>query len=322
MRISSLDGLRAVSIICVLVSHISLSLTTSPTTILVNYLGRTGVNTFFAISGFLITGILLKKELNLKDFYTRRIFRIFPAFYTFLIIMFVAGLSIPLSDFLFASAYTLNYFLSGNWYLAHTWSLAVEEQFYLIFPLTMWVVGKQKAVWLPILAIFLCPLIRLWYVDQHVEFSAFEAVADSIAVGCLLAYFRERLHQTKYLEFLNSKITFLLPFTIISISFLLGFPKYYDKRVYVLFLIPLQNSLIAILIDWCVTKEFRILNWKPVMFIGSLSYSLYLWQQPFMNPGWEAPILVKIALALFFALLSYYLIEQPVLRWRAGRSLK
>lgn len=310
LRILTLDGLRGVAILFVILSHVAQNLEVNPATILLSLLGRLGVNLFFCISGFLITGILLKNS-DLKRFYKRRIRRIFPAYYVFLLAMLLTPT--PAADFFAAAVYAVNYFWSGDWHLAHTWSLAVEEQFYLVLPFTMvWL--KDKFYLVLIASLLICPIIRLLYLKNFVELPYFEAVADSLAVGCLLAVFRERLHETRYLAFLNSKICYLLPVLAISLSLLLGFPKYYDKKVYVALIMPIQNILIALTLDWCILKEFRVLQFKPLVFIGLISYSLYLWQQPFLYPGWDVSIWLKAGLAFTFAVLSYYLIERPFLK--------
>jgi peptidoglycan/LPS O-acetylase OafA/YrhL len=334
--IPSLDGLRAVSIILVVVSHISTNLFAyhkdffeSNKMLLfiqtcLTFYGRLGVVVFFVISGFLITTLLLKdQELDLKKFYFRRTLRIFPPYYFYLIVIFLAG---PASGFLAAITYTSNYF-SLSWNLAHTWSLAVEEQFYLILPFAMLVLGRKKGYLLPLAAIVVCPLIRLVYLwnnpGHYVEFSEFEAIADSLAIGCLLAHFRRGLHENKiYLRLLNSPLIAILPFLIFLISSLPAVPKYNNKMIFVALLAPFQNLCITLIIDYCVTNSEslvgKILNIQPLAFIGIISYSIYLWQQPLLNPALNAPLILKIMMIPIFALCSYYFVEKPFLELRHG----
>src|SRR5215204_3211996 len=211
--IPSLDGLRAISIILMIISHVSVDLYrtysasfTSLTSIIQTLflVGNLGVFTFFVISGFLITSLLLRDErVNLRKFYFRRTMRIFLPYYFYLLVMValtVGGvLKITSYNFLAAFTYTKNYFFDENapdaWFLAHTWTLSVEEQFYLLFPGILFLVGRKHILKVLGLVLLCCPLFRLIYVIQNpeipVEFGRFEAVADSLAFGCFLAFLRE-----------------------------------------------------------------------------------------------------------------------------------
>src|SRR5438067_6736963 len=147
-RMPSLDGLRAVSIALVLVGHLagSRGFLSFDTIAKAGDLGNLGVRTFFVISGFLITGLLAAEReksgrVDLTAFYFRRALRIFPAFFVFLaavvLLSRIGFAELDRRDFLQAVTYTFNYRgASSNFSLKHLWSLAVEEQFYLIWPLT------------------------------------------------------------------------------------------------------------------------------------------------------------------------------------------
>ena len=137
----SLDGLRAFSIVLVLIAHVSLQYPWLRR--FVEHVGNYGVRIFFVISGFLITGLLLKEltktgRISLKSFYIRRTLRIFPAFYVYVLTVVIlawAGILILLpGDLLHAVTYTMNYHMVRSWWLNHMWSLSVEEQFYLLWP--------------------------------------------------------------------------------------------------------------------------------------------------------------------------------------------
>jgi peptidoglycan/LPS O-acetylase OafA/YrhL len=243
MRIPSLDGLRAISISMVVASHSALCLSithpewfemrlSSLALSTLNLSGRLGVNVFFVISGFLITTLLLK-DGHLGRFYFRRTLRIFPPFYAYLIVVLVLVgfgiISVPTTDLIAGFTYTENYFATKDgWYLLHAWSLAVEEQFYLILPAMMLLTKRPL---FPLLAMILCPLIRLYYVSHGgpVIEQGFETVADSLAAGCLLAYHR------------GFPFAWVAPFVALGITLLLNFPGYYSPSIYVALLIPLQN---------------------------------------------------------------------------------
>jgi peptidoglycan/LPS O-acetylase OafA/YrhL len=342
-NIPSLDGLRAISILLVVASHVSVGIfhdhssTFTRTQSIVQMLflvGHLGVTVFFVISGFLITTLLLKEEpISLRRFYFRRTLRIFPPYYFYLLTILVAGLlgfvSIDGQNTVAAFTYTRNYFFHENapdaWFLAHTWSLCVEEQFYLIFPATLVLLGKRWGFAVVGLVFLLCPLIRLVYVlsdpTTTIEFGTFETVADALAIGCLLARGRSWLHsQRAYSSLIRSSLPLLAPLIALFITWLGHFPNYYSKPLYVLLLLSVQNLSIALFLDWSVTNHTRpvgrFLNLGPIAYIGVISYSIYLWQQPFLNPEVALPIWVKLALVAAASLFSFYVIERPALRLR------
>ena len=340
-NIPSLDGLRAISILLVVLSHASWNyfavnqadMTRLGSIIQVSLLtGTVGVTVFFVISGFLITTLLLKEDkISLKRFYFRRTLRIFPPFYVYLICMVTLRLAgfidTPASDFVRAFTYTSNYGFhpqANNWSLAHTWSLSVEEQFYLLFPATLVLFGRKKILLVLALVVITAPLFRLLYLQTdpaNLYFFGFETVADALAMGCILAITRSWLHRQKfYTSVLQSPFFILMPFLALFIAWLSHFPAYYPKSLYVVFAITMQNAAIALCLDWSITNSGslvgRILNMKYVVFIGTISYSLYLWQQPVFSTSLELPLFVKIIAAFGLAMISYYLVEKPSLRLR------
>ena len=204
-----LDGLRAVSILMVIYSHLSVT-HVLPHVIRASTLGSSAVIIFFVLSGFLITS-QLKSEVNrtgsirFKDFYIRRIFRLIPALLLMLAVAEVMGAFglVPIShmDVLRGLTYTADYFHPVYWSLAHLWSLSVEEQFYILWPVLLVFAGLARSRRFAIMAILLCPLFRAigWYagVDEALVFRRFEMVADSLAFGCLLALDYERIRNSR-----------------------------------------------------------------------------------------------------------------------------
>jgi peptidoglycan/LPS O-acetylase OafA/YrhL len=297
-------------------------------------LGHLGVTVFFVISGYLITSLLLREDrVDLKKFYFRRTLRIFPPYYFYLFVILLISLAgyVGLTPYnMFAAfTYTRNYFFNNSvpdaWYLAHTWSLAVEEQFYLLFPVSLLILGRKRGHWVALAAIVAAPLFRFYYltVDQNqtVEFSRFETVVDSLAIGCLLAFWQSRLHSSKaYRSLSESKLVILLPIIALMITWLGHFPKFYDRALYGLLALTIQNVCIALCIDWAVnnsaSRPGRFLNCRPMIYLGMISYSVYLWQQPFLNPELRLPLLVSLPLIFIVALISYYFVEQPALQLR------
>jgi peptidoglycan/LPS O-acetylase OafA/YrhL len=330
-RIPSLDGLRAISVSLVVFSHLFWHSVYASWFAL---LGHLGVRVFFVISGFLITGLLLReldstKHINLGKFYLRRTLRIFPPYYflvLIIIVLQVAGwIKLAPDDVLHALTYTVNYHPESSWYLGHAWSLSVEEQFYLLWPAVLLFAGRRRGLWIAFSVLALCPLIRLsiWYLfPSLVEYEIgyrFETVADSIAAGCILASTQEWLKlQRPYHTILGSRLFILVPVVILYASRL---PN--SSRLSILVGITVQNIGIAACIAWSATnyagKIGKVLNSKPMVFLGVMSYSIYLWQQPFLNP-FSASIISRFPVNLILvgaaSLASYYCIERPSLRLR------
>jgi peptidoglycan/LPS O-acetylase OafA/YrhL len=328
-RYASLDGFRAVSIFLVILSHITSPAIWSITKHLWRLqLGNLGVRIFFVISGFLITSILLAEKeasgrISLRNFYIRRIFRIAPAYYAML---FAVALLIPLGlvtvgyrdlppVFLYISNYSHTSFSLG-----HTWSLAVEEQFYILWPCALVYLGAKRGAACAAVFLLIAPLLRV--ADQFIAWDnarfAFETVGDALATGCLLALFRRRLWSSeRYRVLLSSNWFPLFPLAIV-----IALAAERHELIRNIIGLSVLNVTIAISLDRYMRfpeDAFgRFLNRAPVAWIGTLSYSIYLWQQLFLREDHQFAFPLNIAGAFAAALASYYLIEQPFLRMRTG----
>jgi len=334
--IPSLDGLRAVSILLVIAAHASGS-AGAPAALrramnVIDF-GNLGVRVFFVISGFLITGLLLKEQrttgrISVPRFYLRRTFRIFPPFYAFISALAIATavgwIAVPHDDLVHALTYTVNYHHT-SWYVGHAWSLSVEEQFYLLWPAVLVLCGVRRATRVAVGFMLVVPAIRLAYY-LWVPSTAptigwrFETVGDAIAIGCVLALLRDALWaQPLYRRLLTSRWIALAPLAIVLSSITDGHP-----RVMYPIGIPMRNVAVAILVDWSVRFPAgtigRVLNSAAMRYIGVLSYSLYVWQEPFLIANGRHVVdrfPLNIAAATACALASYYAIERPALRARA-----
>ena len=153
-RIKSLDGLRAISIFIVLAAHVAetANLRHEPYTRFVSNVGSFGVKIFFVISGFLITTLLLAEErrngrISLGMFYLRRAFRILPVAYLFVgvvaALMVMGRIVLPDHNLLYAVTFAMNMAPEGTWWTGHLWSLAIEEQFYLVWPVVFLLTGMR-----------------------------------------------------------------------------------------------------------------------------------------------------------------------------------
>ena len=334
-RIPSLDGLRAISIALVLFSHLAGTRGFPLSAAAANPwgLGSFGVTVFFVISGFLISGLLLEEmrrtdRIRLRRFYFRRTLRIFPPYFVLLAALFVAGrmglLTLNRGDLFHGATYTSNYHEARSWYVGHTWSLSVEEQFYLLWPAVLLFARSRRGLLIAAATILIVPIVRVgeWelmrWAGQGVGFR-FETIADALAAGCVLACARNRLHASPmYMRVLSSRAFILVPLTAVAANLTHDHPL-------VAFGVALTviNLCLALCVDWAVTfhggRIGRALNAAPLVFVGWISYSLYLWQQPFLDrdsAAWPAAFPVNIALTFAAALASYYLVERPSLQLR------
>ena len=295
--------------------------------------GNLGVRVFFVISGYLISTILFSEmhkrgTLSLTKFYFRRAFRIFPAFYANIAVMSVVAslgyAALRPGDVLHAATYTTNYHYDRAWTLGHTWSLAVEEQFYVLWPVTLLLLGKKRGLHVAAWFVLLAPAIRVATRVLHLGPGAgvgetFQTVGDAIAVGCLLAGYRDELHASRrYLSLLGSPFFAFVPVVAVLAALTHNHPLVSGAIGE-----PIINVCIALIVDYCIVNGHgrvgRVLNWGPLAFVGTLSYSLYLWQQLFLNRESAAPFAffpANVACAFGAALLSYYVVERPFLRWR------
>jgi peptidoglycan/LPS O-acetylase OafA/YrhL len=326
--VPSLDGLRAISIAFVLVAHLTVTRHFPGGLSGLGKLGEFGVRVFFVISGYLITSILLaelrrKDSISLGRFYFRRMLRLFPAAYFYILVIAVLAakhfVSLDRWDLMAAITYTMNYHEVRRWSLGHLWSLAVEEQFYLLWPFILRALGQLRSVRFLIALVVVAPLLRLAspYVGPAFNFLVW---SDALATGCLLAILREDLvANLRYARLLASRWFFLVPVAALVANYV-PFTK-----ISWLFAETVMNVSIAASADWAMrnadTAVGRFLNLPAVTFAGVLSYSLYLWQQIFLNRESVSPYCtfpLNIILAVAMALVSYLLIEAPFLRFRAA----
>jgi peptidoglycan/LPS O-acetylase OafA/YrhL len=335
-RLPSLDGLRAISIFLVVIGHLAgtQNFLARSSLSLFGDVANLGVRVFFLISGFLITDLLLKEfrdtgRLSLKNFYMRRILRIFPAFYCYIGVITLAAalgwVSLTHSDLLYAMTYTMNHHYDASWCVGHLWSLAVEEQFYLLWPFVLVVLGRVRGFWAAGSMLLIAPVARVvvWYFIPSQRDGigwVFPTIADALATGCLLAGLRHWLETRKaYMQFLSSKAFVAVPICLLLVHALTaGRPRisYPVGQTIV-------NIAIAVCIHRCVWAPRgivgRFLNWGPTVLIGSLSYSIYIWQQPFLNRGSDslfATFPLNIVMVALAASASHFLIEQPFLGLR------
>lgn len=342
-RYPCLDGLRGTSILLVLISHSTSTpdlVKFSPDAIV--EVGNIGVRLFFILSGFLFTTMLVQERertgtISLKAFYMRRTLRIFPAFYAYIAAVAVATglgwLVLKRYDILAALTFTMNYHPNRAWELGHLWSLAVTEQFYVVWPATVLLFGRRGATYAALAALVLAPVARvalfLFVPGFRVSIGeSFETVFDAIAVGALVSLVAigrdaDRPHFLDRL--LRHSAT---PVVALVVAF-----ATHAIHPHVRFSYPLgetiTNSALGLVVGACLINPSnpvgRVLQSRFMAWIGSISFSLYLTQQPFNSPtrnDWATHFPANVTLSILSALLLHYTVELPFMRLRSRLTKK
>jgi peptidoglycan/LPS O-acetylase OafA/YrhL len=329
------DGLRAVAVLAVVLYHLEISAFPN---------GYVGVDVFYVISGYLITSLISKDlaagHFSVVSFYERRMRRIFPALFTVLFFCCLGAtvLFIPpemtqfgkslfattlfLSNFYFwRSAKPLGYFDAGvkSQPLLHTWSLAVEEQFYLVFPITLfllfrWAKTRAKA-WLIFLSAASFAL-NLW-MTQHKPITAFYSSvprAWELLIGALLAMNAIPILRSRILR----EFTAMLGLAMILGAITLPIRGVQFRGTFVL--LPTAGTWLVIYAGQAGSSFVgRFLSLRPVTFVGIISYSLYLWHWPIIVFSKHLPfrlsnapeIVTVLFSSVLLAFLSFEFIERP-----------
>ncbi len=339
----ALDGVRAIAIGLVVLRHVDLQRFG---------LGFLGVDVFFALSGFLITILLVQEwrrtgRISLRAFYGRRALRLLPA-----LALMLAGTGVLVAIFDPAKLGTFRVgavaaaLYVANWALAigldlrpvsHTWSLAIEEQFYLLWPLcliallasrarppliaTMVALGAVVAlVWRAHLALGGATPGRIYH--------GFDMRADALLVGCfagtLVAW--ELLPRGAAARALVHLATLACFGALYAARGALYTPRFYELGGFTL--VALASALFVLDVTLFEPRLLRaVLELPPLVFLGKISYGIYLWHVPifelFPNERFRAPaalvLSLKLAASVAIPALSFYLVERPLLRFKPKR---
>jgi peptidoglycan/LPS O-acetylase OafA/YrhL len=359
-HIQELDGLRAIAILLVLVHHFWPTVGPLAQYSKLAHLGWIGVDLFFVISGFLITGILLDTVGDrgyLRNFYARRALRIFPLYYLFLLIVFTV---IPLAqggpygqtEFLRESGSPLWYILYlGNvrealvgvepaYFLAPLWSLSIEEQFYIVFPLLVALLSRRSLAILLVALVLAAPAFRfvtmlLFPANERIQYLAPFSRMDVISLGCLLAVaFRSPRCAPQRWPAAGLLLTAIAAMG--AAFFLNGLDRTLP------FCRVAGYSLVAVtfacFVLWTLQRRgdraTAWLRWQPVCYLGKICYGIYLLQRPAevillkasgklglaWDPGSLTLVIAKMATAILLATASWHLFERSVLRLKGRFS--
>ncbi|HWF10914.1 MAG TPA: acyltransferase [Bryobacteraceae bacterium] len=309
-RLPVLDGVRGVAILLVLIGHFI----GAPWA--VSLFGSAGVQLFFVLSGFLITRILMRDQASgrpsLRTFYYRRFLRIAPAFWVFLLAAYALGRATGASsgkEVLTAFFYMADY-RPLHWAIGHTWSLSVEEQFYLIWPALFLLLGPRRVRYWLCGVICAGPFIHahISAVDPNTPHLGFFANEDALAAGCLLAIVREGAATSRIWLFITHKRAFPV---LVATAFCAAWAGTMDPGKTVVrtpFLLAF-----ALVIETALRQGSAFLLIPPLRAMGRASYSLYLWQQLGTHGGHMAS-LPMFAGSILLGMASYFLVERPFLR--------
>ena len=333
MRLHSLQGLRAICISLVVLSHLSGTLH-FPRSHLLEIYGNLGVRIFLVVSGYLITSQLVRQyektgTISLSTFYARRAFRIFPAAYVFMLAAIVTHWSaLSPGNMLSALTYSVNYYPHGHHVLGHLWSLGVEEQYYLLWPLTLLLFFRRR-LWIVAAAVAAGPPLRiLFYLlwGRAGLNHPFPVFMDALATGAAMAI----LEGTKSLSVARIERAFASRWCVAVpiLTVLLPSLQFWNTRFYQVVGLSALHVGIALSIKHVMARRYALLNVWPTMWLGAISYSLYLWQQIFLDrasQAWWTAFPQNLLLSVLLATVSYHFIEQPFLklreRWTKKRGL-
>lgn len=328
-RVPALDGVRGIAVLLVVVGHISGS--AAP------YAGAVGVTIFFSLSGYLITGNLLREfhsngRVDALRFYIHRIARLYPALILLLallpVVLIIAGgdqiAGYPRVAAL-AAAYLSDVVLAAGRpmaYLTHTWSLSVEEQFYLVWPwlllglLLLAARRSRSSVIVPLGVIGICLLAFCWRLIAMAVLSPTrvyygpDTVAFALLLGAAIAAIPPRLRPS-----VPPAVGLLLLAILVGVSVLVPGDTY-EAANWVMVIAAITATLLL-----CGADRLRILSIRPLPWFGTISYGIYLWHFVLLTVQWGgAPLggpmrLIAAVCSVLLAWLSFRYVERPSQRW-------
>lgn len=296
-------------------------------------IGSFGLNSFFVLSGFLITALLVQEKnrtgsVDMRAFYWRRTQRIFPVYYAFLAVVGIASLvgaiHIDPRTFLYDVFYVRDYAFNvpGDWWTGHAWSLAVEEQFYLIWPALLLFGGLRVGWGFALGCIVAEPFVRLGVYHFLPAYRPYIDIMlptriDTLMFGCALGI--AFVNGSRVIDWFDSKrageVTAALTVaTLLGVIVQTRYHAAYEFPIGITLQGLTATMLVLYLVKFSQTPTARFFAWRPLRELGRRSYSIYLWQQLFLTPHLNHTIFgrfpLNIVAAVSAGFLSYYLVER------------
>ncbi|MFT5778203.1 MAG: peptidoglycan/LPS O-acetylase OafA/YrhL [Crocinitomicaceae bacterium] len=335
--IKGFDSLRAFSIALVILAHLGLKaglpdIDYVQTRVWGFLSGGTGVNVFFTLSGFLITSILIAEKfrlgkISLKNFYVRRFLRLLPpliVFYIAVAILMNQGLIHNSSIGFFYSLFYVYNFVPTHHYsgeLGHTWSLALEEQFYIVWPFVINFFRSYRGVILLIYGIILVSVVFVFVYPDITRLKGyfpsrwFIPAVSPVLIGSYFAILND-IYKKRWSEIFKGNYTLLILALVLFVCALYA-PLFLFPTLF--FFQAIAISLLLVWISYNQSSRFvALLDNKLMSYIGKISYGLYVYQGLFLRTGpggdlWIQQFPQNILLTVCAAVLSYHLLEKPVL---------
>ncbi len=367
-HVTALDGIRGIAVLLVMLLHyevrrFNLGFPGARAVHAGISFGWAGVDLFFVLSGFLITGILLdakERPFYFRNFYIRRTLRIFPVYYAFLLVIFVvlpllhAAPATPASIQLWYWTYTTDFLVAiKGWagttlFAPHFWSLAIEEQFYLVWPLAILMLSRRQSQVLCAALVVSALGLRCWIGGAHGLLVASWVLPftrmDTLAIGAFLAL------MVRWPSDFRSVVARFRPLGLILAVLLIGMIGWRGGPQGDRLVGTVGLSLVAVVFGWFVVEAYvaapearlaRLLSNRPLVWLGRRSYAMYVVHHPIMTAltmvGFEVGpvrsvvgfstgahavyVAVNVGLTALVAQCSWWLIEHPcaVLKERLTR---
>lgn len=342
-HMTQLDAVRTIAILGVMAFHFF----DNPVT----HQGSQGVTLFFVLSGFLITGILIQcrqyverdgqsRLFTLRQFYIRRFLRIFPLYYVVLGVLFLLHNQGVRASFGWHLAYLTNVKLSldaarnlyPDWSVGHFWSLAVEEQFYLVWPWVVLFLSRRNLVRAVVLLACAGPAFRFIALALHVHILVIDRLPffylDALGIGALLAVASDPAFGLRPLLARARPVALVAGLLMIATAiYFEASDRHFTFRQVIYFL---GYSLVS---GWLVSRAAagfggiagRVMSWRPIVWLGAISYGIYVFHYilraysitlslPAMHPLLRGTLLG--AASILLAAASFYSYERPINRLR------
>lgn len=341
--VPELDGMRGFAILAVMLFHAGVPFLNG---------GFIGVDIFFVLSGFLITSLIINEydatsRLNLKNFYVRRLLRLGPALLVLLLIFSFLSVVFLSKDKAQANLVDslISLFYMSNWarafsihppdYLGHTWSLSIEEQFYILWPPTLLALLRTfDNRWIIAFVAFLIAMsswmLRIYLIHFGVSFerlyNGLDTRADTLMIGCVLGIILSAGLLSNRVQLILSKwISMLSPVAILSLILISLNMTWKNNQLYFWVFFAVEILTATLILHLFINRNsviHKIFSMRCIVWIGSISYGLYLWHYPIF----VAMVRLKFSrlevitygfiMTFVVSTLSFYILEKPVLKFK------